>query len=140
MPTISVPQALLQALMKQQGYEHNIEQVNDELPLLGTDIDACNEEQLDIEIFPDRPDLLSGETLAYAMVNFLHGAPATPDLNVKPSGLTVTVDEELSGIRPVIYGAVVRGVDVPEDAAGNEQFIKGLMDHQEKLHLSLIHI
>ena len=137
MPTISVPQALLQALMKQQGYEHNIEQVNDELPLLGTDIDACNEEQLDIEIFPDRPDLLSGETLAYAMVNFLHGAPATPDLNVKPSGLTVTVDEELSGIRPVIYGAVVRGVDVPEDAAGNEQFIKGLMDHQEKLHFAL---
>ena len=125
MPTISVPQALLQDLMKQLWYEHNIEQVNDELPLLGTDIDACNEEQLDIEIFPDRPDLLSGETLAYAMVNFLHGAPATPDLNVKPSGLTMTVDEELSGIRPVIYGAVVRGVDVPEDAAGNEQFSRG---------------
>ena len=96
--------------MKQQGFDHDIEQVNDELPLLGTDIDACDDENLDIEIFPDRPDLLSGETLAYAMVNFLHGAPAKPDLHVKPSGLSMTVDEELKTIRPVIYGAVVRGV------------------------------
>ena len=50
--------------MEDLGYEHDIEQINDQLPLLGTDIDACTEEQLDIEIFPDRPDLLSGETLA----------------------------------------------------------------------------
>ena len=64
--------------MERDGYEHNIDRLNDELPLLGTDIDACDENQLDIEIFPDRPDLLSGETLAYAMANFLHGAPASP--------------------------------------------------------------
>ena len=137
MPTISVPQSLLRALMKEQGFVHDIEQVNDELPLLGTDIDSCNEEHLDIEIFPDRPDLLSGETLAYAMVNFLHGAPPSPDLNVKPSGLSMTVDEELKTIRPVIYGAVVRDVDVPEDEEATELFIKGLMDHQEKLHFAL---
>ena len=30
--------------MKQQGFDHDIEQVNDELPLLGTDIDACDDE------------------------------------------------------------------------------------------------
>ncbi|MGB0313430.1 MAG: hypothetical protein ACPGDD_06040 [Poseidonia sp.] len=72
LPTISVPQSLLRSLMEDLGYEHDIEQVNEELPLLGTDIDACTDEQLDIEIFPDRPDLLSGETLAYAMANFLH--------------------------------------------------------------------
>ena len=79
-PTISVQQSLLRTLMEAQGFVHDIEQVNDELPLLGTDIDACTEEQLDIEIFPDRPDLLSGETLAFAMANFLHGAPARPDM------------------------------------------------------------
>ena len=71
------------------------------------------------------------------MVNFLHGAPATPDLNVKPSGLSMTVDEELKTIRPVIYGAVVRGVDLPDDGEATEEFIKGLMDHQEKLHFAL---
>ena len=137
MPTISVAQSLLRTLMEAEGFDHNIEQVNDELPLLGTDIDACTEEQLDIEIFPDRPDLLSGETLAHAMANFLHKAPAQPDLPVKPSGITMSVDAELIGLRPVIYGAVVRNVAVPDDEEGAEAFIKGLMDHQEKLHFAL---
>ena len=137
MPTISVPQSLLRELMEREGFEHNIDRLNDELPLLGTDIDACDEDQLDIEIFPDRPDLLSGETLAYAMANFLHGAPASPDLDVQPSGVTMTVDPDLKDIRPVIYGALVRNVALPENDEDVEQFIKGLMDHQEKLHFAL---
>ena len=137
MPTISVQQSLLRSLLEAKGLVHDIEQVNDELPLIGTDIDACTEDQLDIEIFPDRPDLLSGETLAFAMANFLHRAPALPDMNVKPSGLTITVDRSLREVRPVILGAVVRGVSVPDDTEGAEAFIKGLMDHQEKLHFAL---
>ena len=137
MPTISVQQTLLRRLMEAQGFVHDIAQVNDELPLLGTDIDACTEEQLDIEIFPDRPDLLSGETLAFAMVNFLHGAPARPDMDIQPSGITMKVDSSLRDVRPVILGAVVRGVSLPEDSEGCEAFIKGLMDHQEKLHFAL---
>ena len=137
MPTISVPQSLLRSLMAQQGFEHNVDEVNEQLPLLGTDIDACTEELLDIEIFPDRPDLLSGETLAVAMANFLHNAPAKPHLEVGGSGITMTVDASLESIRPVIYGAVVKGVDIPEDEEQRELFIKGLMDHQEKLHFAL---
>ena len=133
-PTISVQQSLLRTLMEAQGFVHDIEQVNDELPLLGTDIDACTEEQLDIEIFP-RPNLLSGETLAFAMANFLHGAPARPDMDVQPSGITMKVDSSLRDVRPVILGAVVRGVSLPDDSEGCEAFIKGLMDHQEKAPL-----
>ena len=108
MPTISVPQSLLRFLMEQRGFEHNVAQVNDQLPLLGTDIDGCTEEQLDIEIFPDRPDLLSGETLAVAMANFLHGAPAKPMLDIETSEITMDVDVSLKTIRPVIYGTVVK--------------------------------
>lgn len=137
MPTISVPQSLLRTLMERQGFEHDIADVNDRLPLLGTDIDGCTEEQLDIEIFPDRPDLLSGETLAVAMGNFLHGAPAKPMLDVEKSDITMSVDAGLKTIRPVIYGAVVKGVTLPDDEAEIEGFIKGLMDHQEKLHFAL---
>jgi len=137
MPTISVPQSLLAALMARRGFTHDIEAVNDQLPLLGTDIDGCDEETLDIEIFPDRPDLLSGETLAYAMANFMHGHPGQPDLEVEPSGITMTVDPSLKSVRPVIFGAVVRGVHIGESHDDKEAFIKGLMDHQEKLHFAL---
>lgn len=137
MPTISVPQSLLRSLMAQQGFDHDVAVVNEQLPLLGTDIDACTEDQLDIEIFPDRPDLLSGETLAFAMANFIHNAPAKPHLKVGQSGITMTVDKSLKSIRPVIFGAVVKGVHLPEDEEERELFIKGLMDHQEKLHFAL---
>jgi phenylalanyl-tRNA synthetase beta chain len=137
MPTISVPQALLHALMKKKGFHHDIVRVNDELPLLGTDIDACTEETLDIEIFPDRPDLLSGETLAFAMGHFLHHAPAQTTMPTSKSGITVSVDPSLKNIRPIVHGAVVRGVQLPDDEEEIDRFIKGLMDHQEKLHFAI---
>ena len=72
MPTISVEQSVLRALMAEAGHEHSIAALEESLPLLGTDIDRCDEDMLDIEIFPDRPDLLSAETLARAMRAFLH--------------------------------------------------------------------
>lgn len=137
MPTISVPQSLLRSLLAKDGYPHDVAQINDQLPLLGTDIDACNEDTLDIEIFPDRPDLLSGETLAFAMAHFLHDAPAQPDMPTEPSGITVQVDPSLQHIRPVVHGAVVRGVMLPDSEEEIDAFIKGLMDHQEKLHFAL---
>ena len=53
MPTISVPQTLLRALMTKRGHTHDVGHVHEALPLLGTDIDRCDEESLDIEIFPE---------------------------------------------------------------------------------------
>ena len=73
MPTISVEQNLLKKIMEKHGFVHDIEILSDQLPLLGTDIDSCTEKILDIEIFPNRPDLLSGETLARAIRNFTKG-------------------------------------------------------------------
>jgi len=121
--------------MRMHGLTHDVERVLHELPLMGTDIDACNDETLDIEIFPDRPDLLSGETLAYAMRPFLHNSVAVPSLATQPSGITMVVDASLQDIRPVVLGAVVRGVIMSEDE--RDAFFKGLMDHQEKLHFAL---
>ena len=137
MPTISVPQSLLKALLSKHGIVHDVEVMGDQLPLMGTDIDGCDDETLDIEIFPDRPDLLSGETLAYAIRPFLHGAPAAPEIQTVSSGIKMQVEPSLSAIRPVVMGAVVKGVVLPDDAEEQEAFIKALMDHQEKLHFAL---
>ena len=78
MPTISVEQSLLRELVEAKGRKHNIEDLAFRLPLMGTDIDSCDDEKLDIEIFPDRPDLLSPETLFYGMMPFLHESPSNP--------------------------------------------------------------
>ena len=131
MPTISVEQSLLRKFVEGRGRKHNVEDLAFRLPLMGTDIDICDENVLDIEIFPDRPDLLSPETLFHGMMPFLHDAPPNPRLLVNPGTISMKVSAELSEIRPVILGAVVRGLDI------NEDIIKRLMEHQEKLHFAL---
>ena len=137
MPTISIEQKLLSRLLAQHGLQHDVEQMAIQLPLLGTDIDTCDENTLDIEIFPDRPDLLSGETLAKAIRPFLHGAKSEPSLDVITGSIRMTVDAELEHIRPVILGAVVRNVETGRTEEEKDEFIKALMDHQEKLHFAL---
>ena len=131
MPTISVEQSLLRKLVEGRGRKHDIEDLAFRLPLMGTDIDICDAEKLDIEIFPDRPDLLSPETLFHGMMPFLHDSPSNPRLAVNPGTISMTVAPELSQIRPVILGAVVRGLKF------DDRVIKRLMDHQEKLHFAL---
>ena len=137
MPTISIEQKLLSRLLARHGLQHDVEQMAIQLPLLGTDIDTCDENTLDIEIFPDRPDLLSGETLAKAIRPFLHGAKSEPSLDVNAGSIQMTVDAELEHIRPVILGAVVRNVETGRTEEEKDEFIKALMDHQEKLHFAL---
>ena len=137
MPTISVNQDLIAKLLSIHGLEHDIKQISDQLPLLGTDIDRCDEDILDIEIFPNRPDLLSGETLSLAIRNFIHHQNTGPELEVSSGNITMTVDKELKQIRPVILGAVVRNIDLERLGIESDEFIKSLMDHQEKLHFAL---
>ncbi len=136
MPTISVDQNLLASLLSKHGCQHDIDDVDHRLPLLGTDIDRCDMETLDIEIFPNRPDLLSAETLSLAMRGFLHNQVTLQDESLNESGIAMTVEAELASIRPVILGAVVRGLEMNDDDE-MDAFIKQLMDHQEKLHFAL---
>ena len=137
MPTISVPQSLLAQLLGRHGIVHDVERLGDELPLLGTDIDLCDATNLDIEIFPDRPDLLSGETLAYAIRPFLHGRVAEPNMITTESGISMSIDTSLETVRPIVKAAVVRGVETGGNNEEIDAFIKCLMDHQEKLHFAL---
>jgi len=137
MPTIKIEQSLLTRLQLRHGIEHQPSRIAEELPLLGTDIDLCDDSMLEIEIFPDRPDLLSAETLAHAIRPFMYGTDSVPELNIATGDITMSVDQSLENVRPIILGAVVRGVETGETAAEKEQFIKGLMEHQEKLHFAL---
>ncbi len=95
MPTISVDQKLLSSLLSKHGCQHDIDDVDHRLPLLGTDIDRCDDETLDIEIFPNRPDLLSAETLGLAMRGFLHNQLTLESESLSDSGITMTVESDL---------------------------------------------
>ncbi|HIA39625.1 MAG TPA: hypothetical protein EYN88_01870, partial [Candidatus Poseidoniales archaeon] len=111
-------------IQARHGIEHDPLRISTELPLLGTDIGHCDSDTLEVEIFPNRPDLLCAETLAHAIRPFIHGKDAQPSLAVIDGNISLTVDTSLAEVRPVILGAVVRGVDVGQTEEQRQQFIK----------------
>ena len=137
MPTVTFEHSVLRDIQARFGIEHEPELWSEKLGLIGCSVEHCDEETVDIEVFPDRPDLLSVETMAHAARPFLHGAAAEPRLSTRSGGITMGVDPSLEKVRPVILAALVRGVDTGSTVEEQDQFIQGLMDHQEKLHFAL---
>ncbi|MDD2439019.1 MAG: phenylalanine--tRNA ligase subunit beta [Methanosarcinaceae archaeon] len=101
------------------------------VPMLGADIERIEDESIDIEFFPDRPDLYSVEGVARALRGFLDLETGLPEYEVKPFEISISVSEELLKLRPFLGCAVVRGVKF------NSESIKSLMDLQEDLHWGL---
>lgn len=101
------------------------------VPMIGADIERIEEDSIDIEFFPDRPDLYSVEGVARAMRGFLDIGTGFCEYEVRPFTVEITKDEHIDSIRPVFGCAVVRGVNFSSSA------IKSLMDLQESLHWGL---
>lgn len=101
------------------------------VPMIGADIERIEEEYIDIEFFPDRPDLYSVEGAARAMRGFLDLETGLSEYEVKPSKVSISVSEDILKIRPFLGCAVVRGVKFTSSS------IKSLMDLQEDLHWGL---
>jgi phenylalanyl-tRNA synthetase beta chain len=100
----------------------------DRVPMIGADIERIEEDHVDVEFFPDRPDLYSPEGVSRAMRGFLGIEEGLPVYAVSPSGITFTIDPGLAGIRPFLGSAVIRNVSFDEEA------IESLMSLQEALH------
>ncbi|MCL7411624.1 MAG: phenylalanine--tRNA ligase subunit beta [Methanosarcinaceae archaeon] len=103
----------------------------DRVPMIGADIERVEKESIDIEFFPDRPDLYSVEGVARAMRGFLDIEKGLCEYEVTPSDIKITLDKDIEDIRPVLGCAIVRGVRFDTNS------IKSLMDLQEDLHWGL---
>ncbi len=126
MPIISLPYKDLEELT---GIDKDT--IIARVPMIGADIERIEEESIDIEFFPDRPDLYSVEGVARAMRGFLDIETGLCDYEVKPYTVEITKDAEIEDIRPVLGCAVVRGVKFDPNS------IKTLMELQESLHWGL---
>ena len=137
MPTLKFNHSILEYLHKINGGKYDSKDWEKRMPSIGCVVEENDEEGIEIEIFPDRTDLLSHETISRAARAFLNSLDDSPDINIKQGEITLEVDDSLENIRPVILGAVVRGVDNGTNYNERDDFIQSLMDHQEKLHLTL---
>lgn len=98
------------------------------LPMIGSDIEDYDEENLKVEFFPNRPDHFSVEGIARTLKGFLDLESGMPDYQLTPSHTSITVDPQLAQIRPYTACALV------EDIKLDDEKLVQLMEFQEDLH------
>ena len=102
------------------------------LAMMGADIGKRAEaEHVDVEFFPDRPDLYSAEGVARAMQGFLGLKRGLVEYPIEEGAIVLQVEESVKSVRPIIGCAVVRGLSFTSEA------IESLMGLQEDLHWGL---
>jgi phenylalanyl-tRNA synthetase beta chain len=127
MPTITLNKKVLEKLV---GKKLPLEQLKDRISMLGTDLEKIDENEIVVEVFPNRPDLLSEQGFARALSSFIGVKTGLRDYKVKKSGKKVVVNKSVSGVRPFTACAIVKNLKFDEEK------IKEVIQIQEKLHVT----
>jgi len=98
--------------------------------MLGTDLKSITDKEITVEIFPNRPDLLSEQGFARALSSFLNIKTGIKKYNVKKSGYSCKVEKTLDPW-PYTVNAIVKNLKFD-----NER-IREIMQLQEKLGTTL---
>ncbi|MBI2045501.1 phenylalanine--tRNA ligase subunit beta [Candidatus Pacearchaeota archaeon] len=109
------------------------ERMQDKISLMGTPVYSINDEEIEIEIYPNRPDLLSYHGFKRAFLAFLGKEGRIKEYKASPpkKDYQIIVDSSLKGIRPYTACAIVTDLKLDNDK------IKEIIEIQEKLHLTL---
>jgi len=105
-------------------------EMQNKIAMFGTTLEKIDNESLEIEVFPNRPDLLSYQGFKRAFLAFLGKKTGLKEYKVYPpkKDYQVIVESSVKKIRPFTACAVV------EDLIFDSEKIKELVDLQEKLH------
>ena len=114
--------------LKDLGIDMEKDELIDTLPMMSSDIEDFDDEEIKVEFFPNRPDNLSVEGVARSFKGFIGQETGFPDYKVIPSGEEVIVEDDVAEIRPYIAFAKIDNVDFTGDK------LKYIMDFQENLH------
>jgi phenylalanyl-tRNA synthetase beta chain len=127
MPVIEVNIKDLRQLL---GRDVEITELMDRLPMMGTSWEGETEDGFALEVFPNRPDLLSIEGLARAYSSWTGTQTGLRDYFVHPSTYKVIIDQKTQKVRPYFVTAVIKNVEF------DDALIRSLIQMQEKLHVT----
>ena len=113
------------------GREIGIEELIKKIPMLGVSVERVEGNEISIEIFPNRPDLLSVEGMARALKAFFGMDRGLKKYEIAKPKISLHVEDSVKKVRPYIAGAVIRDVEM------SNELISSLMELQEKLHFSI---
>ncbi len=126
MPTITLNKDVLEKLV---GKKLPLEQLKDRISMLGTDLEKIEGNEIQVEVFPNRPDMLSEQGFARALSSFIGAKTGLREYKVKRSGLKVVVDPSVT-MRPYTACAIVK------NCSFNDEKIREIMQAQEKLAMT----
>ena len=109
------------------------EKMKERIALFGTPLESVDEENLEIEIFPNRPDLLSYQGFKRSFLAFLGKRRGLKEYNLKKpeKNYQVKVSPSVKEVRPYTVCAIIKNLKL------NEEKIKELIEIQEKLHTTI---
>jgi len=130
MPTVDIDPDELRDLTGHE--EKDDEELKDDLFGLGLEFEGRTEEgAFELEFAPDRLDRLSVEGVARSMRYQYGDARGIHIPSPNSADWTIEVDESVPDERPYVTGAVIRDVDLDEEA------LESLIQLQEKLHATM---
>ncbi len=109
------------------------DKMQNKIAMFGTPVEGIDEKEIQIEVFPNRPDILSYRGFKRAFLAFL-GKKAGLQIykvNSPEKDYQVIVDSSTKNVRPYTACAIVRGLNLDDDK------IKEIIEMQEKLHSTL---
>lgn len=109
------------------------EKMQERIALFGTPLESFNNAEIELEIFPNRPDLLSYQGFKRAFLAFLGKKTGLKEYKIhKPEkDFVVKIDSSVKDIRPHTACAIVKGLKFDDNK------IKEIIDIQEKLHITV---
>ncbi len=107
-------------------------EIEKKISMFGTNLESISENEIELEILPNRPDLLSLEGFMRSFKAFI-GKSSEIKYRIKANEKNkfVKVENSVSSVRPYTVCAIVKKLSFDEDK------IKGIIDLQEKLHSTL---
>ncbi len=129
MPQITINRKVFETLV---GRKLPIEKLKDRISYLGTDLDEITDDEIMVEIFPNRPDMLSEQGFARAFSSFIGEKTGLRNYEVKKGGkdYKVIIDDSLKDVRPYTACAIVKNLKFDDER------IREVIQIQEKLHIS----
>lgn len=109
------------------------EVMQNKIAMFGTTFEQINENEIEIDVNPNRPDLLSYQGFKRSFLNFLGKTKGLKKYEIKKpeKDYEVIVESSVKEVRPYTLCAIVKKLKLD-----NEK-IKELIDIQEKLHFTV---
>ena len=127
MPSITLNKEVFEGLV---GKKLPLDELKDRISYLGTDLESIEGNEIVVEVFPNRPDMLSEQGFGRAFSSFIGVKKGLSKFVVKKSSYRVKIDESVKKIRPYIACAVVKNLKFDDEK------IKEIIQIQEKLHVT----